>query len=235
MLHACAKPSPLPKIWLWHFEAVVPGEGPMQHQKLLCTTRRLHMQYNQSLQCLSWGIAVCESASSCKQHQRRSQSLRQSPVRWCPAGDCIWPDLTSLVKLIAISSMHQLTTSKWVQGVITTLGEISCNKAYLWSSTKHVGRNLSLPCPATPCCPMWKYAARSDDSYFSIGNAFKVSLAAMEAANNINATSNTSISCSDTILVPCQSGQSSCGDHLWTNSDKETLYICPDMNSYTKL
>lgn len=83
------------------------------------------------------------------------------------------------------------------------------------------GITLELPCPESPCCPSWTYAARAGDSYYSISQAFGVDFDQLRQANNIpTADPNCcNITCSDSITVPCTSSQKPCGKC-------NNVYIC---------
>lgn len=96
---------------------------------------------------------------------------------------------------------------------------LTANSAYpggvLVNATKDSlksGITLTLPCPSTPCCPSWKYAAHSDESFFSISRKFGVDFDALRLANNVNISDPDccSISCGDAIVIPCLAGQPTC-------------------------
>lgn len=96
---------------------------------------------------------------------------------------------------------------------------LTANRAYpggiLINATKdHLKSDitLDLPCPSTPCCPSWTYAARSGDSFFSISQQFGIDFDTLRLANNIDISDPECcpIFCSDAITIPCSGEEPTC-------------------------
>ena len=99
---------------------------------------------------------------------------------------------------------------------ITADAILTANPGVLLNNTRDSLKSditLSLPCPSSPCCPFWTYAARSNDSYYSISQKFGVDFNSLRQANNISTADPDccNITCGDSIVVPCSSSGAQCG------------------------